>query len=117
MSDATAEGKPSAFTLRSTVRMATWNVLSLAKTRYVEAICQELSKYRVNVAGLTETNLTGAGQAAALDPEYWPSLQVDTMICMQLAVREVRLRIRPRAAACHAPLRRYDVDVTQYPDP
>ena len=60
---ATTEGKPSAFTLRSTVRMATWNILSLAKTGYVEAICQELSKYRVNVAGLTETNLTGAGQA------------------------------------------------------
>jgi len=54
--------KPSAFTLRSTVRIATWNVLTLAKTGYVEAICQELLKYRVNVAGLTETHLTGTGQ-------------------------------------------------------
>ena len=41
---------------------AAGNVLTLAKTGYTEAICQELSKYRISLAGLTETHLLGSGQ-------------------------------------------------------
>jgi len=38
----------------STLRIATWNVLTLAKDGYTKAICHELSRYRVNIADLTE---------------------------------------------------------------
>lgn len=49
--------------LRNLVKVATWNVLTLAKPGYTEALCQELSRYKINLAGLTEARLTGSGQS------------------------------------------------------
>ena len=52
MNGAAARDKPMSFDLRTEFRIGTWNVLTLAKTGYTEAICQELSKYRISLAGL-----------------------------------------------------------------
>jgi len=62
MNGAAARDKPTSFDLRTEFRIGTWNVLTLAKTGYTEAICQELSKYRISLAGLTETHLLGSGR-------------------------------------------------------
>jgi len=43
------------------MRIATWNVLTLAYTGYPEAIVNELLNYRVSLAGLTETRLKDNG--------------------------------------------------------
>jgi len=43
------------------MRVATWNVLTLAHTGYSEAIVSELLNYRVSLAGLTETRLVDNG--------------------------------------------------------
>ena len=43
------------------MRVATWNVLTLAHTGYPEAIVSELLNYRVSLAGLTETRLVDNG--------------------------------------------------------
>ena len=47
--------------LRKQMRIATWNVLTLSKTGYPEAIVRELHRYKVSMAGLTECRLTGNG--------------------------------------------------------
>ena len=59
---AAAKDKPTSFDLRTEFRIGTWNVLTLAKTGYKEAICQEYRKYRISLAGLTETHLLGSGR-------------------------------------------------------
>jgi len=53
MNGAVARDKSTSFDIRSELRIGAWNVLTLAKTGYTEAICQELRKYRVSLAGLT----------------------------------------------------------------
>jgi len=58
-------------------RIATWNVLTLAKTGYTEAICQTLSKYRISLAGLTETHLLGSSR---LDIDDQASKQAVSLI-------------------------------------
>ena len=52
MNGAAVRDKPTCFDLRTEFCIGTWNVLTLAKTDYTEAICQELSKYRISLAGL-----------------------------------------------------------------
>ena len=67
MSGAAVRGKPISFDTRFLFRVATWNVLTLAKAGYTEAICQELSRRKVSIAGLTETRITGSGQSRVGD--------------------------------------------------
>jgi len=52
---ADSHSRPSKVDIRPSIRIATWNVLTLAHTRYPEATVNELLNYRVNLAGLTET--------------------------------------------------------------
>jgi hypothetical protein len=44
------------------MKLGTWNVLSLAQEGYVDLVSEQLAKYNVSVAGLTETRLTGQGE-------------------------------------------------------
>ena len=46
---------------RKSFRIATWNVLTLAHTGYPEALAKELAKYRISMAGLTESRIPGSG--------------------------------------------------------
>src|SRR5664279_2261353 len=46
---------------RSSIRIATWNVLTLAHTGYPEAVAQQLVKYNISMAGLTEARLVDNG--------------------------------------------------------
>jgi len=45
--NAVAKDKPTSFDLRTEFRIGTWNVKTVIKTGYMEAICQKLRKYRV----------------------------------------------------------------------
>src|SRR5664279_484029 len=40
-------------------RVATWNVLTLAREGYVDAITKEMSRFNVSMAGLTEARIPG----------------------------------------------------------
>ena len=55
LSAADSHSRPSKVDIRPSMRVATWNVLTLAHTGYPEAIVNELLNYRVSLAGLTET--------------------------------------------------------------
>jgi len=48
--------------LRKSIRMATWNVLTLAKDGYREAMARELARLDIDVACLTEARLTNSGK-------------------------------------------------------
>src|SRR5271163_1272775 len=48
---------PSAY---SSLRMATWNVLTLTHDGYTELITRQMAKYRIDVAGLTEARIPGS---------------------------------------------------------
>ena len=67
MNGAAAREEPTFFDLRMEFHIGTWTVLTLAKTGYTEAICQELSKYRISLADLTETHLLGSGRLDIYD--------------------------------------------------
>ena len=41
-------------------RVATWNVLTLARKGYVESIIREMSKYNISMAGFTESRIPGS---------------------------------------------------------
>jgi len=41
--------------MRTRMRIATWNVLIIAKPGYPEAIARELLRFDIRIAGLTET--------------------------------------------------------------
>jgi len=56
-----ARGPPFSHDLRKPLRIATWNVLTLANPGYPEALVSELRKYRILMAGLTEVRLTDSG--------------------------------------------------------
>src|SRR5664279_5156613 len=47
--------------LRKTMKIATWNVLTLAKTGYQEALMRELERHNIDIAGITEARLTESG--------------------------------------------------------
>jgi len=53
--------RPGKVDIRQQMRLATWNVLTLAHTGYPEALVNQLAEYRVHLAGLTETRLIGSG--------------------------------------------------------
>ena len=61
LSAADSHSRPSKVDIRPSMRVATWNVLTLAHTGYPEAIVNELLNYRVSLAGLTETRLVDNG--------------------------------------------------------
>ena len=48
-------GRKSAPDMRTRMRIATWNVLIIAKPGYPEAIARELLRFDIRIAGLTET--------------------------------------------------------------
>ena len=48
--------------LRRSFKMATWNVLTLAKVGYREAMTRELSRLNIDVACLTEARLSDSGK-------------------------------------------------------
>ena len=62
MKASTAVDKTLIANLRTPVRFATWNVLMLAHTGYPEAIAQQLVKYRISLAGLTEARIMNSGE-------------------------------------------------------
>jgi len=43
--------------LRSCIRIATWNILTITKTGYPDTITRELSRLSIMIAGLTETRI------------------------------------------------------------
>src|SRR5271163_4862510 len=47
--------------VRTCIRIATWNVLTLNHTGYVSALVCQLKKRRIMLAGITEARLTGDG--------------------------------------------------------
>jgi len=48
--------------LRRSIQLATWNVLTLPRTGYQEAITRELKRLGVDIACLTETGIVGSGR-------------------------------------------------------
>src|SRR5271163_4394815 len=49
--------------VRTCLRIATWNVLTLNHTGYVSALVRQLKTRRIELAGITEARLTGNGSA------------------------------------------------------
>ena len=47
--------------LRRSARFATWNVLTLSRTGYKEAVTRELGRLGIDIACLTETRIEGSG--------------------------------------------------------
>ena len=58
---AETHSRPGKVDICSLIRIATWNVLTLAHTRYLEAIVDQLLNYCVSLVGLMETGLQGSG--------------------------------------------------------
>lgn len=54
--------KLSMFDFRHTMRMGSWNVLSLAHPGYVEALTSVLEQYRLKLVSLSETRITGCDE-------------------------------------------------------
>ena len=68
--------------LRSCIRVATWNVLTLSKAGYPEAMSHELTRSRISIAGLTEARIPGTRNVASI------SIQCTTR-AVQAARREL----------------------------
>ena len=51
-----------ALNLRTTARIATWNVLSLAPLGYPEAMAREMARLNISIAGLTEVRIPNSGE-------------------------------------------------------
>ena len=56
--------------LRQCIRVATWNVLTLNGTSYQTALVQELEKYNIAIAGLTEARLQDS-DLSTVDEQDW----------------------------------------------
>ena len=56
-----SERRPCKLNLQTSVRLATWNVLTAAHTGYPEAIVKELKRLDVGIAGITEARLKDNG--------------------------------------------------------
>ena len=48
--------------LRTAIRIATWNVLTLAPLGYPEVIVKEMTRYNISIAGFTEARMTDRGK-------------------------------------------------------
>jgi len=48
--------------LRSTVKVATWNVLTLSRTGYQVALSREMARHGLDIVGLTEARITDSGR-------------------------------------------------------
>ena len=46
--------------LRKSIKVATWNVLTLSRTGYQEAVTREVCRLDIDIACLTETRLKGS---------------------------------------------------------
>ena len=49
---------------RKSLRMATWNVLTLAQEGYAELVAKQMVKYRIDIAGFTEARIPGSDLTA-----------------------------------------------------
>ena len=50
--------------MRSSLRVATWNVLTMANPGYQEAVARDLLRYNVSVAGITEARIPESGECS-----------------------------------------------------
>jgi len=48
--------------LRSTVKVATWNVLALSRTGYQVALSREMARHGLDIVGLTEVRIMDSGR-------------------------------------------------------
>ena len=50
--------------MRSSLRVTTWNVLTMAKPGYQEAVAREVLRYNISVAGITEARIPVSGECS-----------------------------------------------------
>ena len=48
--------------MRSSLCFATWNILTMSKVGYTEAVVQELTRYQINITGITMARIPGSGE-------------------------------------------------------
>jgi len=57
-----ATSGPCSMDLRSTVKVATWNVLTLSRTGYQVALSREMARHGLDIVGLTEARIMDSGR-------------------------------------------------------